>query len=144
MGASEEARERARKSCEKYFKKAAPKTRTKRDDVPYEDAESEAFATWLRSHELLFLHVPNEGRRSHAYGAKLKRLGMSKGAPDFIIFESGRGFHGIAIEMKRRKYYRHDPSQEVWRCDLIRNGWISEFAHGVDEAIELVERVLGF
>lgn len=33
-----------------------------------------------------FLHIPNEGKRSLAQGAHLKRLGMFPGAADLLIF----------------------------------------------------------
>ncbi|MBP2232506.1 putative glutamine amidotransferase [Azospirillum agricola] len=39
-----------------------------------------------------FCHIPNEGKRSKAEGAKLKAKGMKKGAADLLLIHLGRAF----------------------------------------------------
>ncbi len=42
----------------------------------------------LKDLGLLFLHVPNEGKRNPKTAALLKSMGMRRGAPDLLIFDS--------------------------------------------------------
>ena len=35
--------------------------------------------------------------------SKLKKEGLKKGVSDLVIFEARKGFHALAIEMKRKK-----------------------------------------
>lgn len=39
-----------------------------------------------RAGRCVYLHVPNEGKRSKWHGAELKRQGLKPGAPDFIVW----------------------------------------------------------
>lgn len=47
-------------------------------------------ATYLRSRDMLFHHSPNEGKRSHFQQWLIKKMGVSSGFPDFVIYDSGR------------------------------------------------------
>jgi hypothetical protein len=51
----------------------------------------------------LFIHVPNEGQRSWAMAAALRRQGMVSGVPDILIPEPSFGFPGLWIELKNGK-----------------------------------------
>ena len=65
-----------------------------------EDAHQAAIVEYLAT-VLPFaevVHIPNEGKRSAVEAARLKRLGLRKGAADLIVFLPGRV---IAIECKR-------------------------------------------
>lgn len=48
----------------------------------------------------LMYHVPNEGKRTKATAAKMKRIGLKKGVPDICLPVARGGFHGCYIEMK--------------------------------------------
>ena len=117
------------------------KTKGKRLDVPYERQEAAWFVQWLDARGLLFCHIPNEGKRSN--GAALQAVGLRRGAPDLLVFTCRPGIRGIAIELKRRKYYRHAPEQVEFLARLRALGWVAEFAHGCEEAIAIVEANLG-
>ncbi|MBP9988042.1 MAG: VRR-NUC domain-containing protein, partial [Ruminococcus sp.] len=74
---------------------------------PSEAAEQEALFRWadfakskFPELEMMF-HVPNEGKRSVANGASLKRQGLKKGVPDIFILAPKGKYHGMAIEMKK-------------------------------------------
>ena len=48
------------------------------------------------------VHIPNEGKRSYQYAARLKRIGMQKGFPDLLFPYPRKNAHGLYIEMKRK------------------------------------------
>lgn len=107
---------------------------------PLEEAECLVFAEWLRLKKYLYLHIPNEGLRHPATGKRLRRIGLSRGAPDYLIFETfGTSYRGIAIEMKRRRGGRVTPYQREWLEALESRGWLVKVCRGADEAIRFVE-----
>lgn len=71
-----------------------------------EDIEQQMVFEWAATMEYrypclrLMYHVPNEGKRSKATGAKMKRIGLKKGVPDICLPVARGGFHGLYIEMK--------------------------------------------
>ena len=51
-------------------------------------------------------HVPNEGKRSISYHAKMKKMGLKSGCPDIIIeYPQGRVLY---IELKNNKLLHLD------------------------------------
>lgn len=83
--------------------------------------------------ELLWLHI-NNNPRSAKDGARLKRMGMQKGAPDLLYF-----FHGqyIAHEIKTRT---GGPSKAQW--DFLHRfgetGGVVIVTYGLDHALEML------
>lgn len=71
-----------------------------------EDIEQQMVFDWAEVMECrypclkLMYHVPNEGKRSKATGAKMKRMGLRRGVPDICLPVARGGFHGLYIEMK--------------------------------------------
>ena len=56
-------------------------------------------------------HVPNEGKRSISYHAKMKKMGLKSGCPDIIIeYPEGRVLY---FELKNEKGRLSD-SQKLW------------------------------
>ena len=56
-------------------------------------------------------HVPNEGKRSISYHAKMKKMGLRSGCPDIIIeYPQGRVLY---IELKTKKGRLSD-NQKLW------------------------------
>ena len=135
----EDHKEGIRRALKRFEDRNAPKKKKKgkRLDVPYEAQEARWFVEWLDARGLLFCHIPNEGKRRN--GAALRAVGLRAGAPDLLIFTCRPGIRGIAIELKRRKYYRHAPEQVAFLDKLRALGWVAEFAHGAEEAVEIVE-----
>ncbi len=74
---------------------------------PTEAQEQEALFSWAemclgKYPELALLHhITNEGKRSEANGAALKRQGLKKGVPDIHLPVARGAFHSLYIEMKR-------------------------------------------
>jgi hypothetical protein len=129
-----------------------------RELIPTEEQEQAVLCDWLRLHNIVFHHSPNEGKHAVQYRVKQARLGVSKGFPDILIFDipgilvtdecttvTKDAFlcSGIAIELKRRKGGKASPEQKQWLADLERRGWVTHLCHGADEAIEWLES-LGF
>lgn len=104
---------------------------------PTELQETQALSRWLLSHGIAHLHVPNEGLRSPAMGAQLRRAGMSAGAPDMLILsQTPQCPHGCWVELKRRSGGRVSTAQRAWHANLERLGWPGVVAYGAREAVD--------
>lgn len=91
-----------------------------------ETAQHIKLAEWLRHNKILFLHVPNEGERSIGTAVTLKRMGLSPGAPDILIFDTPDDrYNGVAIELKVDGK-KPSKEQRTWIRDLRQRGWAAE------------------
>ena len=85
---------------------------------PTEEAEQTAVIEWATIMEkqfpelALLHHCPNGEARNPIIGAKLKRMGVKAGVPDLFLPVPRGGFHGLWIEMKRRKGGRVSEGQD--------------------------------
>ena len=118
---------------------------------PLEDDECIAFADWLRANNIPFAHLANESRSSSKNamirGAKLKRMGQSRGVWDYDIYVPIKGITGavdcyelIKIEMKRRKGGTVSPEQKQWGKIYELSGIPCQICRGADEAIKFVNK----
>lgn len=59
-------------------------------------------AQWLSYQfpDVLWIHIPNEGKRTPFERFLFSLLGTAKGASDMIFFEPRGQYHGLAIELK--------------------------------------------
>ena len=77
--------------------------------VPSESVEQQRLFQWARMAsggrpELKMLyHIPNEGKRSRATGARLVAEGLKRGVPDICLPVARGGCHGLYIELKRER-----------------------------------------
>ncbi|MFV0485371.1 MAG: VRR-NUC domain-containing protein [Candidatus Saccharimonadales bacterium] len=131
---------------------------------PTEDQESEAFSQWLTLKGLPHTHIGNEsgrGRTAMLRTAKLKRMGQSKGFPDYLVVVPAGlarrvvdlraegssyalpvkyyAYRLVAVEMKRRKGGKLSPEQKQWLEILNSAGIESVVCRGFDEARKFVE-----
>lgn len=108
--------------------------------IPTEDQECYLLAEWLRAKKVRFNHVANERWTTIQYKMKLKRLGVSSGFPDYIIFVP-KGL--IFIEMKRTKGGKVSDSQKEWIKYLNdKPGCVANVCLGFEEAKKLIEKYL--
>lgn len=84
---------------------------------------------------MVWFHVPNEGKRSYKSAARLKKMGMRKGVADFIFIHGGRTF---ALELKLPK---KNPSIEQMQfiSDVNAAGGFACMAQGLDASLRVLE-----
>ena len=86
-------------------------------------------------------HVPNEGKRSISYHAKMKKMGLKAGVPDFIIEYPQAKL--IYIELKT-KLGRLSDAQKLWKVQsevydtphYIVKGTLSDCVEKVEHIIK--------
>ena len=116
--------------------------------VPLEKDEQKALTRWVEFNRgrwpdlEMYIHIPNEGKRSPRMGAELKEMGMKPGFPDVFIFTARHGMHGMAIEMKRTKGGTVSPEQAKWIARLDRQGYAACVCYGWEEAAKVITRYM--
>ena len=126
---------------------------TAKDFNPLEDDECIAFSDWLKAKGIPHCHIANESRSSSKSamirGAKLKRMGQSRGVWDYEVFVPIRGITGaidcyelLKIEMKRRQGGVVSPEQKTWGKIYELAGITCKVCKGADEAIRFVSQYL--
>jgi hypothetical protein len=101
-------------------------------------------ATWMRRRRIVFLHIPNEGKRTHIGGAQLRRQGLQRGFPDYLILTpTPLAPRGAALELKRegrdRSSREHRERQAQWLRTLEGLGFRVGYGHGWEEAVKRLE-----
>lgn len=84
-----------------------------------ETGEQEAVIEYCAWRRIPVVHIPNEGKRSAAYAAQMKRMGLAKGFPDLFIPVAVKEF---AESVKMAFYYEFDeliPSTMADKIDEI-------------------------
>lgn len=107
---------------------------------PTEDDEQIVVAEFCKYQHIPFVHIPNEGKRSAAYGVKLKEMGLQKGFPDIHIPQARGGYHAMYIELKRDSRSHPTKEQLEWVAYLNKNGYYAVVAYGADEAIAEIKK----
>lgn len=87
--------------------------------------------------------IPNGGDRNPVVGMKLKQEGVRKGVPDLFFPYPHKGYHGLYIEMKRRKGGHLSPEQEHMIELLRARDYCVVVCKGCDEAFMEFNRYLG-
>lgn len=106
-----------------------------------EISEQEVVVEYCDLRDIPIVHIPNEGKRSKSYGAKMKRAGLRKGFPDLFLPLARRGFHGFFIEMKYDRG-KVSPNQIKWLKKLKGEGYATAVCYGADEAIKLINKYI--
>lgn len=115
---------------------------------PSEDDEQAAVMEWAtlmryqRPELDLLHHIPNGEYRHPAVAKRLKRLGVKAGIPDLFLPVARGTFHGLYIEMKKRKGGRVSTEQKSWLEALTAQNYLCIVAHGSDEACDAIWQYL--
>lgn len=120
---------------------------------PTEYEECVAFVDWLRLNNIPHSHCANESqsgsRNAMIRGAKLKRIGQSRGVWDYEVFVPIKGITGevdcyqqLKIEMKRKKGSTISVEQKKWGEIYELAGVPCKICHGANEAIDFVNNYL--
>ena len=116
--------------------------------MPTESEEQQALFDWAERLTYLYpelelmYHIPNEGKRSKAYGAKLKKEGLKEGVPDVHLPVARGQYHSLYIEMKKRSDSVTSQAQRRWIGNLKRQGNAAYVCHGWEEAVKVIEEYL--
>lgn len=89
----------------------------------------------------LLFAVPNGGARNAVTASILKAEGVVAGVADLLLLVPSKGFHGLAIEMKRPTG-RQSVSQREWQGDVTREGYRYAVCRSVTDFMDEVERYL--
>ena len=68
-----------------------------------EASEQRAVVEYCDFKKIPVFHIPNGGYRNKAEAAHLKAQGVRPGVPDLCVPVARHGYHGLYIEMKRRR-----------------------------------------
>jgi len=120
-----------------------------------EDYESILFSKWLSVRGIWHTHIANERSTSIAHGAKLKRMGVSRGVPDYMIIVNAKQSKInkaslVFIELKRkRKILKSGNKSKTNLLTKEQKDWINKLnevkninayvCYGGDSAIELID-----
>ncbi len=116
--------------------------------IPTEAQEQKVLFSWIeynrrRYPELeMCYHIPNGGSRDVREAHNLKTQGVKPGVPDICLPVAKGGYHGLYIELKRKKGGQVSAFQKTWIQNLSKNGYLAVVAKGADEAIQILTRYL--
>jgi hypothetical protein len=100
-----------------------------------ESGSTMELARYLSSQGFLFCHIPNGMHSSPKTTNIVKHMGLSIGAPDFLVFDLL-----LAIEMKSKKGIQSD-AQKQWEKRLNSFGWHYILPRSTQEAIDLITTI---
>lgn len=123
-------------------------TNIKNAYIPTESEEQQALFRWAgwkmaSVPELALLyHIPNEGKRTKATGARLKREGLNKGMPDICLPVPRGKYSSLYIELKRIKGSSVTKEQKE-KIQMLNNvGAYALVCKGWEEAARVIEEYL--
>lgn len=118
------------------------------DWQPSEEQEQMTVIEWSRLMSKQFpdledlFHIGNGGLRSKSEAVRLKRLGVKPGVSDLFLPAPVGKYHGLWVEMKRRKGGRLEPEQKDWIDRMNAKGYLAVRADGADEACDIIYKYL--
>ena len=116
--------------------------------TPTEAQEQTAVFNWAavmarKWPELRLLHhIPNGGSRNAREAHNLRMQGVKAGIPDIFLPVARGGWHGLYIEMKRRKGGRLSDEQAAMLEALREQGYCAWVCKGANDAIDLITEYL--
>ena len=117
-------------------------------DLPTEEQEQAAVIEWAQLMARQFqaledlIHIPNGGLRSKSEAARFKRLGVRPGVSDLFLPEPVGKYHGLWVEMKRKRGGTLRADQKDWLERMNRKGYLALRADGAEEACEIIYKYL--
>lgn len=112
--------------------------------VPSEDAEQAMFVAWMKLKGIRYYAIPNGAFKSMREALKFKATGLISGVPDICIPIPSGDYHGLYIELKRKKGGVVSKNQAEWLNFLRAQGYYADIAKGFDEARDIVALYLAF
>jgi len=109
-------------------------------EVNDESWEQKQLIQWTKTDprfQFLF-HIPNESVGGYGWIARNRQMGCKKGVPDLFYPVPIGGYHGLFIEMKKRKGGRLSEEQKKWIKALEGLGYRVAVCRGWEEAKEVL------
>jgi len=110
--------------------------------IPKERQEQIMLVQYLKARKIPHYAIPNGGSRNKIEAARMKAEGISAGVPDICIPVPNKHYHGLYIEMKRRKGGVVSEKQKKWIETLNNNGYLAVVCRGFEEARGVVEEYI--
>ncbi|MBP3656659.1 MAG: VRR-NUC domain-containing protein [Clostridia bacterium] len=116
--------------------------------VPTESMEQQALFRWAalqrgKYPELaLMYHIPNGGKRSKSEAVRFRLEGVRAGVPDICLPAARGEWHGLYIELKRRKGGVISGEQSAWIEALTREGYCAGVCRGWEAAAKMIIKYL--
>jgi hypothetical protein len=109
--------------------------------IATEHQEHFALMNWIRTQPIIrdvIIHIANEGKRNPREGNKLKRMGLRAGVFDFFLPIPTNLYHGLWVELKRRKGSKISNEQLEWWHKMKSLNYGAYFAYGWEEAKDII------
>lgn len=113
--------------------------------IPTESQEQCIVILWADANPAIrgkLMSIPNGANKSPASAAKFKREGLRPGVPDLFLPIARQGFHGLWIEMKRRKGGKLSDAQNEWIEFLRYENYAAYCCEGAGEAINIIKKYM--
>ena len=116
--------------------------------IPTEAQEQTTLFQWAgmmagKWPEMRLLHaIPNGGSRNPIEARHLKEQGVKAGIPDLFLPCARGGWHGLYIEMKRRKGGRVSIEQKKAIIALREQGYRVEVCEGWEKARDVIKEYM--
>lgn len=111
--------------------------------LPSESQEQAAVVQWWAlqypEFDKLLFAIPNGGLRNKVTAATLKKEGVKAGVADLFLAIPAWGYHGLFLEMKKRKGDKQSEEQRIFEVAVTQIGYRYLVAHGADEAIKAIQ-----
>lgn len=105
-----------------------------------EKAIQKTVIAWVQAQPKLrgkVIHIPNEGKRSSAYGKSLKDQGMRPGVSDLFVTMCRRGFGGAWIELKTLDG-KVSEAQQQFLDEMKQENYFTVVCRSIDDAIKVI------
>lgn len=113
--------------------------------IPTEAQEQAIFIKWCRINESKYKHLNlihasmNSAKRTYRNAQFCINQGILKGVPDLFLPVPKNGFHGLFIEMKRKKGGIISKEQDEFIRELLKIGYQCHVCRGAEDAISAVK-----
>ena len=110
---------------------------------PTEAVKQEALFRWAvlqppESGIRLMMHIPNGGYRKPSEAARFRALCVRAGVPDIFLPVARGGYHGLWIELNRRRGGRVSGEQAGWIDVLKKQCYVCAVCHGCEAAVAVI------
>jgi len=111
----------------------------------HEDYEQTLVFQWAAYYPVLhwMMHIPLGGKRNPREAARLKAQGVKAGVSDILLPLPMDGYHGLWLELKRRKQdgaSKVSQKQAAFLKDMETAGYKVAVCYGASEAIDVIKR----